>query len=116
VLGAFYFGQAYFADALIGDRSGPTPNDQLLQLGLGSTDWAGRNASFGGVHTGTCTITMQDGAQFTVASNRAEVLRKLDAHAVAPSAPSAPTAWIAFDVPSSAIPIVLNAQNVAQVT
>lgn len=85
--------------------------DQLLVSGLGSTDWSGGVAPAGGTHTGTATITMIDGTRFAVASARAEVLRKLDRHAVAPTSP----AWVAFDVPSSAVPLVLNASNVASV-
>lgn len=81
--------------------------NQLNTTGVGSTDWNGGKAPAGGTHTGTATITMQDGTQFVVASNAPEVLRKLDPHAVAPTAPI----WVAFDQVGSGVPVVLNAAN-----
>ena len=83
----------------------------LVQAGIGSTDANGGKARAGGTHTGTATITMLDGATFLVASNRAEVQRKRDLHAVAQTAP----VWVAFDVPASVIPLVLNVGNIASV-
>ena len=85
--------------------------DVLSQQGTGSTDWNGGRAKAGGTHTGTSTIVMQDGKTFTVAHSKAEVLRKLDPHAVAQTNPQ----WVAFDVPNAAIPVVLNTGLVALV-
>lgn len=87
-------------------------NNVLVQTGIGSTDWNGGRARAAGVHTGTATITMLDGTQFVVASNRAEVQRKRDRHAIAQTTP----VWVAFDVPNSSTPIVLNVSNIARVT
>ena len=84
-----------------------------LSFIAGSTDWRGGVAPKGGSHTGTATIHMKDGTQFVVGSNRAEVLRKLDLHAVAQTTPQ----WVAFDAPSSpAVPLILNASNVQSVS
>ena len=85
--------------------------DTLNQTGIGSADWAGGKAPPGGSHTGTATITMADGASFVVAHNLAEVQRKWLAGAV----PSNPGGWVAFDQPSSPVPVVLNANLIASV-
>lgn len=84
----------------------------LDQGGVGSTDANGGRFGPGGTHTGTATITMVDGTTFSVASNRAEVLRKRDTHAVAPTSP----VWVCFDVPNSVTPVVLNISNIQTVT
>ena len=81
-------------------------------VGVGSYDWTGDRAPAGGVHTGQSTITMQDGARFLVAHNVAEVKRKRDQHAVAPTVP----AWCAFDVPLASVPVVLDVSLIADVT
>lgn len=83
-------------------------NNQLVQTGVGSTDWTGGYAPPGGTHTGTCTITMLDGTHYVVASSVAEVARKTDLHAVAKNSP----AWVAFDVPGAAVPVVLNVNQI----
>jgi hypothetical protein len=54
---------------------------------------------------------MQDGATFTVAHSRTEALQKVSVGAQ----PSNPGGWVAFDVPSGAVPLVLNAALVATV-
>ncbi len=84
----------------------------LIQDGVGSTDANGGKAPAAGSHTGTATITMADGTTFAVASNRAEVRRKLDIHAIAPMTPP----WVCFDVPNSVIPVVLDIANIISVT
>lgn len=73
---------------------------------IGPVDSSARVAPAGGSHTGTSVITMQDGAQFTVASNAAEVKRKVGA-----ILPGDAGRWMAFDVPNSAVPVVLNTNN-----
>lgn len=87
------------------------PN-QLVETGVGSVDWTGGKAPAGGAHTGTATITMQDATQFIVASNRAEVRRKLDLHTIGQTNPM----WVAFDQPGNAIPLILNISNIQSVT
>lgn len=78
---------------------------------LGSSDFSGGAAPAGGSHTGMASIVMRDGLQFQVAHNRAEVLRKLDAHVT----PSGHPRWIGFDRPGAANPVVLNADEIASV-
>lgn len=85
--------------------------DVLLQLDIGSTDWAGGTAPAGGSHTGVCTITMVDGLTFVVAHDRAEVQRKRDRHAIADINPR----WVAFDVPNRAVPVILDARRIRSV-
>lgn len=85
--------------------------DQFVEAGVGSYDWNGGTAPAGGAHTGQCVLTMQDGATFTVAHSRTEALQKVSVGAQ----PSNPGGWVAFDVPSGAVPLVLNAALVATV-
>ncbi len=85
--------------------------DQLIVSGVGSTDWAGGVAPSGGSHTGISQITMVSGTKFTVASNRVETLRKTDLHAIARTDPM----WVAFDVPLSGLPVILNVANIQSV-
>lgn len=82
--------------------------NQLIPTGVGSTDWAGGRAPTGGTHTGVGVITMNDGTQYTVAHDRAEIIRKMDPHATPQTTPR----WVAFDVLTAAVPVVL---DVAQV-
>jgi hypothetical protein len=85
--------------------------DQLVETGVGSTDWAGGKAPAGGTHTGVTVVTMTDGATYTVACSAAEVLTKRDQHAIAQTVPQ----WVAFDVPLAAVPVILNVSNIGSV-
>lgn len=92
----------------------PSSDQYAPAAALGSTDWTGNRAPAGGTHTGTSTITMVDSIQYVVAHGVAEVRRKLDLHASPPPS-SGLIAWVAFDVPLSAVPIVLDASRIAGV-
>lgn len=83
-------------------------NDILLQP-RGSTDWAGGAAPAGGTHTGVTTLTMNDGATFVVAHSKAEVLAKMDRHAVAQTTPR----WVAFDQPGRGVSVVIDTNQIA---
>jgi hypothetical protein len=85
--------------------------DQLIETGIGSTDWTGGYAPVGGTHTGLALIIMVDNVRYLVAHDRAEVLRKADIHAIAPTTPE----WVAFDVPDSATPIILDVRRIQSV-
>jgi hypothetical protein len=54
---------------------------------------------------------MNDKLTFIVAHCAAEVRRKMDQHAVPPTSP----AWVAFDQPSVAIPVVLDIAQIQSV-
>lgn len=89
-----------------------TQNTFVPSYPVGSTDWTGGTAPAGGTHTGTATLVMRDGVRISVASNAAEVRRKLDVHAVAPVSPQ----WVAFDVPGSTVPVVVDVSQVLAVS
>jgi hypothetical protein len=55
---------------------------------------------------------MQDGTKFVVSHSRGEVNRKRGRHAVAQTSPN----WVAFDAPLTAVPLVLNVDNIQTVT
>lgn len=87
---------------------------------IGSTDWNGGRAAAGGSHTGQSTITMLYGATFFVAHSRAEVLRKIDLHAMpvppVTTARQQPPCWVSFDLPNSGSErVVLNVFQIATV-
>lgn len=85
----------------------------LFNPGLvGSTDWTGGNAPAGGVHTGTCVLTMADGVKYTVSHSRAESIQKV--HSAAP-VPAGTPQWVAFDQPGRAIPLTLDVRLVKEV-
>jgi len=75
-------------------------------------DWTGDEAPPCGTHTGSCTITMLDGAMFPVAHSPTEALRKI----LDGSAPTNPGGWVAFDRVGSGLPIVLAAGRISSVT
>ena len=90
-------------------------SDVLVPPGpVGSTDWAGGAAPAAGSHTGTSTVVMLDGATFRVAHSVAESTAKVAAYGSAPSRSA--SAWVAFDQPGAAVPVVLNVSNVQTVT
>jgi hypothetical protein len=68
-----------------------------------------------GSHTGVCTITMTDDAQFVVAHSVAEAVNKADFHAIAAILPidgaCTPT-YVSFDVPGSVTPVVLDIRRI----
>jgi hypothetical protein len=86
-------------------------SNTLTQVGLGSTDWSGGSAPVGGVHTGVCVIHMQDSASFIVACSHGEALQK----AATVTVPAGQPAWVAFDAPTSTLPIILDVTRIAHI-
>jgi len=97
------------------------PDQYFPPTNVGSADWNGGSAPAGGTHTEQCVITMQDGTTYTVAHSAAEAKAKVVA-AYLPPPPAGAAAWLTaeipwcgFDVPNSAIPVVLNTANIASI-